>query len=658
MFAMTKSISTVATSPVTDLVVKSILDPSIMPLWGLLGLVLALSMLGNRHKYGALADGRMASERERQAGVRRAIDRIKHPTARRAALYIAVPIGCEVPNAENIDRFEGTLIPVIDINRGTVVVGNQGSGKSESVIDPLLKSAIAQGFGVLMLDIKYPEQSQEIIPYAITQEYEVSVLAPGFEESASCNIIDAIADENDSTTSDRAVYTIRANLSDKDADRDAFFDGGGEGMISGCMLLAKWIARLEGHPEVANLLLVDAIANSGQLSQRLTHNRASIPYAAYRSFSQFLSAHSNEEKNNTEASLQAVASSIMKPLISSKFIDVVAGKPDFPCFDPERPFWIGEKNLVVLGVSQELRQVVLPLIVTVLEQLGSYNLNSKRKRKQPLVIGLDEFRAIKLDVVMDDWLPEKRSAGASVIIGIQYLAQILEKYGEEGIDKLLGSANKFYGSTGSVRNAKIVADEFGEKEILIGSRSRSRNGGTHPSQSTSESDQTHKINVIAPLQLKQFPIGQFVIDGVATTNQKTGTAERVGIPYIRRIDRLDDVRTQQTAISKQLFDAFVESVIAAKAQQPKLDLSASAAYYHALVDKYLPAGTSHSPAVAPVRTVWLSHLLQIANSQRYQFAGDPTDRAVVVPTDWEQPLSLDRVIELIETAGLRILQTK
>jgi TraM recognition site of TraD and TraG len=586
---MTKHTQTTAISPVLDSLSKSIFTPSLLPLWGLLAMMLVLAVFTRKpNKYGRLADGRTAFDREIAAGVQKAIDWIEHPSIGRSALYIAEPIGCEIPNPSNIRNFQGTLTPVLDPCRATLVLGNQGAGKTETIINQLLKSALAQGFGMLLLDKKGGEQAREIIPYAIAQDYDVSVFAPGFPESASCNIIQAIADENDSTTSDQVIQTIRKNLSSKDEKRDAFFDGGGESLISGCMLVAKWIARLEGNPEIANLLLVDAIANTDRLTQRLLANRETIPYAAYRAFSQLLSAHGESEKNNTEASLQSVASSIMKPLISSKFVDAIAGEPDFPCFDPDRPFWIGEKNLAVLTVSQDLPEVVLPLIITLLEQLGSYNLNSNRQRTQILVIGLDELGEFKLDVALDNWIPIKRSAGAAVIAGLQFLAQAKAKYGEEGMDKLLGCANKFYGATGSVRNAEIIAKEFGEKEILVASQSRSRNGGSHPSRSESENDQTQKANVIDSLHLKQFPIGQFVVDGLAVSNGKSGTEERVGIPYIKRFARLDDVRKQQQQTSKQLYEAFVASAIAAKASRPKLDLNVAAAYYRSLVDKYLP----------------------------------------------------------------------
>jgi TraM recognition site of TraD and TraG len=658
---MTKQIKTTAINPILDPLVKAVSAPNLLPIWGILGLMLILAIFARKpNKYGRLADGRTALDKEIAAGVQTAIEWVEHPSLTRSALYIAEPIGCEIPNPSNIRAFQGTLTPVLDPCRGVMTYGNQGAGKSETVINQLLKSGLAQGFGMLLLDKKGGEQASEIIPYAVSQGYDVSVFAPGFPWSARCNILDAIEDEHDGTTSDQVIRTIRNNLTTKDEKRDAFFDSGGESMISGTMLLAKWIAKQEGDPDIANLLLVDAIANVEGLSQRLMSNKEAIPYAAYRSFSQLLNAHGENEKNNTEASLQSVASSIMKPLISTKFVDVVVGTADFPCFDPDRPFWIGEKNLAVLIVSEDLAEVVLPLIIPLLEQLGNYNLNSTRPRDRILVFGLDELGEFKLDALLNNWLPLKRSRGAAVVGGMQYLAQAKKHYGEEGMDILLGCANSFYGSTGSVKNAEIIAKEFGEKEVLVASQSRSRNGGAHPSRSESESDQTQKVNTIDPLHLKQFPVGQFVVDGLAVSNGRSGTQERVGIPYIKRFTRLDDVRKQQQTTSRQLYEAFMASEIAAKAQEPKLDLDVTVAYYHQLIDKYLPI-KQQSPTPESNKTqkrIQLSKLLEIANVYGYQFEGDLTDRSIAIPANYSYPLSIDRLLEVLETAGLKILQTK
>jgi type IV secretory pathway TraG/TraD family ATPase VirD4 len=653
---LTKKVTaTQEANPLNDYLIKTLLSPDFLPILAVLFGCLLLAMFSPKKKYGQLADGRMAFEKEKKAARRKMIDRVKKPERNWAALYVAEPLGCEVPNPGNIHKFKGNLVPVIDIDRGTFVVGNQGAGKSESIINQLVKSAIEQGFGIIWLDMKYPAGSAETVVYGHSRGYDIRVLAPGYAESSNVNILDAIKDEDDSTSSEQTVNTLRSNLGNADVKRDPFWDGGGESIVSGCFLLCKWIARLEGNPELANLLLADAVAMAPNLGQRLKNNIDKIPYMAYRSFGQLTSASSSgDEKNDTEASLQSVASNIMKPLISSRFIDVVAGTPDFPCFDPDQPFWVGEKNMVVLGVSDELKSVVLPLIVAVLEILGNYNLSSRRDRIAPLVIFLDEFAQIKLDVVLDTWLPLKRSRGASIVIGIQYLAQMTENWGETGKDKVMGCANKFIGNPGSVANAEPLAKELGEKQILMDSYSNSRNGGQHPSQSQSQSDQSQAVQVLDALHLSQFPKGQFVVNGVAVSNGQKGINERVGIPYIHRIERIDTVRNAQEKEAEAIFNGFVESVIAGKAEFPKIDLNESANFYRSLVDKYLPLATAAAPVKQQV--IEIAELIKTAELQGFTIEGEPREKEAIVPNDWKLPLSLDQALELIEKSGVKILQ--
>jgi type IV secretory pathway TraG/TraD family ATPase VirD4 len=69
-------------------------------------------------------------------------------------------------------------------------MGGPGSGKTFSVIDQALLSAIDQGFPVLLYDFKYPTQSKRIAGYAKSKGYKVNIFAPGYRESEICNPID------------------------------------------------------------------------------------------------------------------------------------------------------------------------------------------------------------------------------------------------------------------------------------------------------------------------------------------------------------------------------------------------------------------------------------------------------------------------------------
>jgi hypothetical protein len=644
-------------------VFQTLWQPDFLPIGILLFLMLILAILNrNSGKHGHLAIAKEANNSELEAAVQKAIARIKNPKLTNAVFCITEPIGAPIPDPLELDQYKGRITPIVDINRATLVVGAPGCGKTANVINPAIKWAIKMGYRVMVFDAKYPEQTEQIVPYAIEQGYEVSVYAPGYEESATFNILDAVEDENDSTTADQVVMTLRNNLGGDDK-TNSFFETGGQGMVAGAILLAKRAARLTGRPEIANLLLVDEIISMHDLTARLISNREDISRAAYRSFTQYLSAHADSATNDTAASLRSTAASIMKPLVSSRFVDSIAGLPDFPCFHQDKPFWIGENNLVVFGVNQDLKRVVLPLIATAIEQVGNYNLNSNRRTTTPLAIFLDEVAQVDIPVALDSWGPEKRSVGCCLVMGLQYVDQITETYGEEAVAKVLGAANKFFFNPGSVKTAEIMSKECGNKEVLIGSSSKSRSSGQHSSTSSSESDQTQSVPLFDPLVFAQLAVGTCIYQGAAVTSGY-GKEERVGLPYKIRFERLNEECDLQEALNKQRYAAMVKAVISNKRKRSPetVDYNSQSNEYRHLAEDYLPLRKSSTgleieqqPAKKPIRFVWLKDLISMAEIYQWELEGDPANRKVPIPAEWGEEISISNLEAALQAAGIKIL---
>jgi type IV secretory pathway TraG/TraD family ATPase VirD4 len=655
---------------------KLFAQPDILP-FGIILLAIAILYLGltiigrNSRKHGHLATAREANSSEKKAGINKLLEKIENPSLTNGVFYICEPIGTDIPNPQDLEDYKGGRItPIIDINTSTLVVGVPGCGKTANVINPAIKSAIKSGYRIFMFDAKYPEQAEQIAPYAIDHGYDISVYAPGYEESATFNILDAVEDENDSTTADQVVMTLRKNLGGDDK-TNSFFETGGQGMVAGAILLAKRAARLSGRPEVANLLLVDEIISMHDLTARLIANRDEISRAAYRSFTQFLSAHADVTANDTAASLRSTAASIMKPLVSSRFIDSIAGLPDFPCFHEDKPFWIGESNLVIFGLNQDLRGVVSPLIATAIEQIGNYNLNSTRQSDTPLAIFLDEIPQINVPDVFDLWGPVKRSLGCSIMFGMQYLGQAEETYGEHVIPKILGAGNKFFFNPGSVANAEIISAECGNKEVLIGSNSKSRSSGQQSSYSSSESDQIQSVAMFDPLFFSQLPVGACVAQ-LAATKTGRGVEEKVGLPYRMRFERLDDECKQQEAESKERWAEMVEVAIANKKRrnpEGSIDYKAKSNEYRSLAEDYLPLSSNQSvlgvldQAIAgavkeinkkPSQFVSLKSLVLMAEHYKWKLEGDFADRNVLIPDEWGE-ITLENLEATLQKADIKTL---
>ncbi|HEY9653629.1 MAG TPA: type IV secretory system conjugative DNA transfer family protein, partial [Coleofasciculaceae cyanobacterium] len=73
--------------------------------------------------------------------------------------------------------------------RGTLVIGAPGSGKTYSTIDRMLESAMQQGFPILLYD-KKGDQMRLHAPLAARYGYQVRVFAPGESFSGVINPLD------------------------------------------------------------------------------------------------------------------------------------------------------------------------------------------------------------------------------------------------------------------------------------------------------------------------------------------------------------------------------------------------------------------------------------------------------------------------------------
>jgi type IV secretory pathway TraG/TraD family ATPase VirD4 len=74
-------------------------------------------------------------------------------------------------------------------------------------------SWIEQGFPAIVYDFKYPTMSSRFAVYAKERGYEVTVFAPGCPESAICNPLDFIADQEDGLRAGQFAQTLSSTLS-------------------------------------------------------------------------------------------------------------------------------------------------------------------------------------------------------------------------------------------------------------------------------------------------------------------------------------------------------------------------------------------------------------------------------------------------------------
>lgn len=566
----------------------------------LIGLSASLIVLGqslNGAKRGKTADARWANRWDlaRCSNVGRKA--VKSPKFNKASYYISQPIGAPPPPPEKTG-WNTLFFP--GINRSVIVFGAPGAGKTVNFINPALMSAIRQGFPIVLWDYKFfnEGQAEKLIPFALENGYKIRVLVPGSSMSLTFNILDRIKDHEDVAMAREIVKSIRRNLGVKDAKKDAFFDGGGERILVGALLLAKWVAKVNNEKSSANILFVNQFLALSGLSKRLEAHHDKIPAWILSELSVLTASAANAKggKNATESGLLGTAISILAPMILPNYLDSFVGETTFPCIDPSDPLKVEGKVLVILGIDKSNKETTTPLVATVMEQIVSHNFTFKRK--DPLVVSLDELPTIVLPIL--DWLNQERSSGGSFILGAQHLGQLDDVYGAELAKGFMtGCATHIWFNPQETKAAEQLSESLGKKELVLSTDSKSFNSGKNSSNSKSISDQRHQVPLIPPEKIQTMPPGTCIMQC-----PEVGTNKETRIPLFHRFP-YDDKKASQ--FNENCVAKFKElEAIGQARKKQKVDYGLLMKGYAKLLNELLPApkpvGASASPTkkVAPL----------------------------------------------------------
>ncbi|NUN66902.1 type IV secretory system conjugative DNA transfer family protein (plasmid) [Pseudanabaena biceps] len=506
--------------------------------------VLGMFFLGNSNgnNKNKLAQGHWATAKEIAAARKKAREQINHRERNKTSLFIVSPQliipqelvsrpGVATPNLEHpakgdkpkviqIKKAERTIwLP--DCNRGVAVLGGTGSGKTYGVIDPAIRSAIDQGFPIILYDYKYAEQSSRIAGIAAEAGYKVSIFAPSFPESGICNPLDFIRDAADVDMARQVAIVLNRNFkSGGQGGEDPFFTNSGDQLIQAVLLLAKTTP----YPDI--IFCAKALGASN-LPARVQN--AKLPTWVETSFGQLISMADSEK---TVASVISTASILFSRFMSPDILSVFCGKTTIP-------IELKGKHLLVIGMKREKQDVVAPLLATVLHMIVTRNVVSK-KREDPLLVAIDELPTLYLPSLVQ-WLNVHREDGLSCMLGFQNLVQLEETYGKEVSRAIFGGcATKAIFNPLEPESAKIFSDYLGDEHLKYKSKSRSTGGGK---TSTSISDQERTRKLFAPEDFLKLPQGHCILISPGYSSKtESNVPRRLNI----KIPKTDAARTERS----------------------------------------------------------------------------------------------------------------
>lgn len=528
-----------------------------------------LQLVGGSSKKGKIATSFWGGFREKAIAAKKAKKQMSKVTRNNVALYVGMPMdvrerleqswrkhkllkGSAPPTWQRqINRVlrPSPTLYIPDAQRGIAAIGAAGSGKTFSVIDPLIRSALDQGFPMCLYDFKAFAQTSRAAAYAIKRGYQVRVFAPGFEESDVCNPLDLLADEEDALMARQMSEVLGRNFDKGGGDSgDKFFTDAGDQLVEAIFLLTKAIKTLTGTDEYCDIMMAQAILSLENLPARIRGAQSKLNPWTTRAFSQLLSVADSER---TVASIVATASKVFQRFLKRDLVGSFCGNTTLPLD-------LDGKQLIIFGLDRNKRDVVAPLLATILHMIVMRNVSRTIPRKDPLVVALDELPTLYLPQLVN-WLNENREDGFVGILGYQNIVQLEKAYGRELSRAILGGcATKFIFNPQDPDSSKLFADYLGEMEVQFKSQSRSTGKG---GGSKSFNEQHQKRHLLEPAQFSKMQTGRCVLINPAYTRGNEGYVPlflRVPVPQADidemnwSVDKWDLIRRRLRAGKKQL----------------------------------------------------------------------------------------------------------
>lgn len=374
---------------------------------------------------------------------------------------------------------------------GVFISGGAGSGKSKSLIEPLIKESGKKGYTGVIYDFKFPELAQYVA--SGYRSGEVKPYYINFKDLSRSNRINPIAPNlmiNDSYAREFA-YTILVNLNPQMISKPDFWSDNATSLLTSVF----WYLR-ERHPDLCTLphaismiLQPDLNALLGTLSQE--------PKCADM-ISPILTAFANGADNQLAGVLSSLQVSLSK--INTDEIYYLLTQSDFSLELNNSE----SKGVLVIGNEPTLSSTYSPIIGLILAS-ASKQLNRQGKEKSVFMI--DEFPTVYIPNI--EQLPATaRSNKVATILACQDIAQLYDRYGKEKSETILSNlGNQFYGRTPNPTTAERVSKIFGKAEVRTISYSRDQKSILKHTQSSTES--LRETDLVKLQDVAQLNTGQF-----------------------------------------------------------------------------------------------------------------------------------------------------
>lgn len=379
---------------------------------------------------------------------------------------------------------------------GVFISGGAGSGKSKSLVEPIIYDAGKKDFTGVVYDFKYPELAKYV-----ETAFDSSKIDKRYVNFNNMNFTDRINPiepnlmKNDSYAREFA-YSILANLNPSMISKPDFWSDNSLALLSAVF----WYLKSNQPqyctlPHAMSLILqpdLEALLNMLQSNEKCSDMISTI-----------LTAHKQGAQNQLSGVISTLQVALSK--INTSEIYFVTSESDFSLNLND----FKNKTILVVGNDPTLSETYSPVIGLMLTSI-SKQLNQQDKAKSIFLI--DEFPTVFIPKV--EQLPATgRSNKVATILACQDIAQMVDKYGKDKADTILSNlGNQFYGRTTNPETAKRVSTLFGKADKLIQSVNQSTSSeifGTDRKNTRGSSYSYQERDLVKTQDVAQLETGSF-----------------------------------------------------------------------------------------------------------------------------------------------------
>jgi hypothetical protein len=354
-------------------------------------------------------------------------------------------------------RMRNGWINIINPFRGSIVMGNPGSGKTYSIIEEFIRQQMIKNFSFMIYDFKFPSLTQVSYDFYKDAKGKSKFQIINLDLIEYSEFINPIAPDLIRRTSDaiEASQTVLYNLNREWIEKKDFFAQSAISYFAACIYYLKL------YKNGKFCTLPHAITLASQSDEnvfKLLETEAELNF--------FLTPFKDalEKKAYEQLSGQTASARIPLSQIATKELFWVMGNNIYPELNVDININLLDKESILILANdpktQKTNAPALGLIVTQLMKL----INVQNRAPSSLI--LDELPTLYF-MGLDNLMATARSNKVCTVLGFQDLEQLKRDYGDKAAQTIFNIAGNIFSGAVKSNTAKELQEIFGKTKQKI-----------------------------------------------------------------------------------------------------------------------------------------------------------------------------------------------